>query len=221
MLQLHCLQEICTGIRLESVPVQRERKTPIRGIGFHLSSFASSIFRLPLNHQAQGTSTWLIIGSNSHAARANTFCYEYVTPLWLPMPFFHAGTVHLSCWSLLNLPLTHVQYHVCFFFSSFFFSYCRASDAVSSFPCRSAEVGSVNTPNRQRAKGGRRLRRQWLKAFLPLVRILRLPESPSEGTVSRWSLGSSQATTNNERDFIFEQTRFHTDSRVKLDAAYK
>lgn len=88
-------------------------------------------------------------------------------------------------------------------FGLFFFSYCRASDAVSTFPCRSAEVGSVNTPNRQRAKGGRRLRRQWLKAFLPLVRILRLPESPSDGTVSRWSLGSSQATTTTMRETLF------------------
>lgn len=84
----------------------------------------------------------------------------------------------------------------------FFFLYCRASDAESSFPCRSAEVGSVNTSNRQRARGGSCLRRQWLKAFLSLVRILRLPASPSDGTASRWSLGSSQATTNNERLFF-------------------
>lgn len=40
---------------------------------FHLSGFIFSIFRVPLNHQARGTSTWLIIGSNSHTAQPNTF----------------------------------------------------------------------------------------------------------------------------------------------------
>lgn len=51
------------------------------GRSFHLSSFMSSISSVPLNRQAQGTSTWLIIGSNSHAAQAfvvRTACHAFL-----------------------------------------------------------------------------------------------------------------------------------------------
>lgn len=101
------------------------KKTPIRGIGFHLSSFASFIFRLALNHQAEGTSTWLIIGSNSHASQANNFCYEYICHA------FMVAYAVLPCRNnspelllSLNLLLTHIQYHVFFFFYIFFYIFC-------------------------------------------------------------------------------------------------
>lgn len=96
-----CLQGICVEIRLESACVHWEKKHPLWA-GFHLSSFMFSIFRMPLNHQAQGTSTKLNIGSYSQTAQPNTFCYGYVMPLWLSMPFFHVSMVHLSCTLLVS-----------------------------------------------------------------------------------------------------------------------
>lgn len=110
------------------------KKTSIMDRGFHLSSFKFSIFRVPLNHQAQGTSTWPIIGSNSHAAQANTFCYGYVMPLWLSMPFFHKSTVHLSCTLLVSLIPFYLYTISCSpLFSSLGFWYCWVSEIASSF----------------------------------------------------------------------------------------
>lgn len=94
--------EICTGIRLESVPVQLEAsEASIQAALLPLS------LMLALNHQAEGTSAWLIIGSDSHASRANDD--GCVTPSRLLMPFFHAlsespfDSHTISSWLLLLL----------------------------------------------------------------------------------------------------------------------
>ncbi len=88
------------------------------GGGFHLSSFMFSISRVPLNHQAQGTSTWLIIGSNSRNVEPNTLCYGYVMPLWLSMPVSHTSTVHLSCTLLVLSKSSLLVYNFMFAFLS-------------------------------------------------------------------------------------------------------
>lgn len=116
------------------------------GRGFHLSSLMFSIFRVLLNHQAQGTSTWLIIGSNSHTAQPNIFCWGDVTPLWLSMPLFHTSMVHLNC-SLLVSPNPIYLYTIsCLcFFPQFVVLVLLKIRKCKLFPCRSAEVGSINT----------------------------------------------------------------------------
>lgn len=123
--------------------------------------------------------------------------------LWVCHTFVVASTI-LPCLNnslelllSLYLPLTHKKCHVCFFYS--FFLYILLSIRRRKlFSVQVSGRGKCKHPKQMKDKRGRHYQRQWLKAFLWFTRI----HLSSDGAVSRWSLGSSQATTNNVRDFI-------------------
>lgn len=161
-----------------------------------------SIFRMPLNHQAQGTSTWLIIGSNSHTAQPKIFCWGYVTPLWLSMPLFHSCTVHLNCFLLVSPNPIYLYTISCLCFSQI---------------CGITENQKMWAVSMQACGGGKHKHTNWKEGgcFWRFLRGLGVPDKcipqairrgnpswkPRDCTVSRWSLKSTQVTKTRETFF--------------------
>lgn len=99
------------GIWLESASTGGEKNIHY-GWGFHLSSFMFSIFRVPLNHQAQSTSTWLIIGSNSHTALPEGLSCFSGCQCHSSAPTWFSWTA--PCWSF-QIPFTYIQHNIVVF----------------------------------------------------------------------------------------------------------